>query len=219
MALTVDATSVGNNTSTFGISHTVTAANSNKLLIVGIGSDAAGGASITGVTYAGVSMTQAKYNVNGTRAVSLWKQIAPATGTNTIQITPSTGINIEAYGISFYNADQTTGLGAIDVNTGNTQTITASVTTTANNSYVVDSAITITNAITVGGSQTQIQNVAQNGWEYGGSRITAIVAAPATKTLTWSIATSSQVWATIVAEVLDGTPSSAHNLPLTGTGT
>lgn len=212
MALTVDATSTGNQAaaSPLNISHTVITSQSNLLLIVGVGIDATS-ASVTGVTYNSVAMTKIKQATNGSRDATLWGLIKPSTGTNTISISYSTGANIEAYGISFYGADQVTGWGATNSATGNSQTISVDVTTTRNNSYVVDSVLTAFNAITVGGSQTQIANIPQNGWEYGGSRTTNVITQTATQTMSWSIAVSAQTWATCAAEILEYRPNLGFN--------
>ncbi len=170
------------------------------LLIVGVGIDMSGGASVTGVTFNSVAMTKIIEKSDTPRNVTLWGLIAPSTGTHSIAVSLSSGVNCEAYGISFYNADQVTGWGATQIASGASTPITLNLTPTANNSYIVDSALTTFDTMTVGGSQTQIQNVAQNGWQYGGSRITSLVATPTSTTMSWT--TQTHAWAQCAVEIL-----------------
>ncbi len=184
------------------MSHTVTNAHPNTILFVGVGV-AAGGPTPT-VDFNGTSLTSI-VNHSNVGTVYLFGLINPDTGTHNITVTLSSGANTEAYGVSFYNADQNTGWGATQTGNGAGSPASISVTTTANNSFVIDSVLTTFTAITAGGSQTEIQNVNQNDWIYGGSRTTSVVATSGTsQAMSW---TGVGAWTQVAVEVLNG-PSS-----------
>ena len=65
-------------------SHTIGAAGTNRLLIVGVSIRNTGaGDTVNTVTYGGVGLTRAGFRANGNRSrVEIWRLVAPATGTN-----------------------------------------------------------------------------------------------------------------------------------------
>jgi uncharacterized repeat protein (TIGR01451 family) len=113
------ATSVGQHvaagTTTITFPHT-TAAGSNRVLVVGISMNIANntGASVSGVTYNGVALTQAGAHNDGglTRRAEMWYLVAPATGLNNVIVTVNlpggTGVlGVVVGAATFTGADQT----------------------------------------------------------------------------------------------------------------
>lgn len=124
---------------TLSWSHTCTGA--NRLLVVGILDSEAGQTvdNVTGVTYGGVAMTKtdASSLQTNVKTVSMWYLLSPAAGSNTITVTKSTSVN-GMYGI----ASSYTGVLALDAHatTGNSSggtTFNESLTTTADNCWVI----------------------------------------------------------------------------------
>jgi uncharacterized repeat protein (TIGR01451 family) len=114
------ATSVGREvaagTTTITLAHTTTAAGSNLVLVVGISINIANntGATVSGVTYNGIALTQAGvHNDAGlTRRVEMWYLVAPATGLNNVIVTVNlpggTGVlGVVVGAATFTGADQT----------------------------------------------------------------------------------------------------------------
>lgn len=94
MAIAFDATSQGsNNTGTLTVSHTCSG--SNRALVVHCAKDYN---NISGITYAGVSMTRVVTGGSGGEASSLWYLNAPTSGTNDIvaSFTPTPALYITA---------------------------------------------------------------------------------------------------------------------------
>jgi hypothetical protein len=140
--------------------HTCTG--SNLILWVGVFGDSASG-TITGVTYNGVSMTQAPtvspIQVPSDRFIYLFYLIAPATGTHDIVVTAGTGTYIAGVAASYTGAKQT---GVPDASTNNsgfvlTGDFTCTLTTVANNSWTVFIAKNDANGPTASTGSTQRQ--------------------------------------------------------------
>jgi hypothetical protein len=142
MSIAYDATSTNSTTvwasgTTLTWSHTCTG--SDRLLVVGLFSL---GASTppTGVTYNGVSMTLAGQidTDSSTYTLSLWVLINPATGSNSITATwaSSRGL-INGVATSYTGANQTTQPNVSTTNSNTGTSLTTSVTTTANNCWLV----------------------------------------------------------------------------------
>ncbi len=160
MAITIDAISgsgAKSNVSSFTWNHTCAA---NTILVVtASGYDAAGGTSVSGVTYNGVALTKQLDSLTNSNQIttSIWKLNTPATGTHAIVVTFSaSGYDWTSGGaVSFFG-----GLGT----TGNTGTYflsgTPSITvTTTTGSLVVDSIFNAQQPITCGQTQIQQANI------------------------------------------------------------
>lgn len=134
MAIAYDATSNGSGGSSYSFSHTCTG--SNRILIVTTSTGASSGTST--VTYNGVSLTQQASRNGGYHQI--WVLIAPATGTNTIQITTA-GANGQAVATSYTGVAQTGNPEATNgANSGSAvTTINSSVTTLTDNAWVIAS--------------------------------------------------------------------------------
>ena len=140
------------------LSFALSVSGSNRLLIGCTGT--AETATITSFTYNAVALTLvADVNNADTRLLWLYRLIAPATGSNTLQVDYSAAVNFAALGaMSFTGAHQTTPLGAAgeDGNSGAENESIATVTSDA--SELVADCFIVRNDqagnVTVGGSQT-----------------------------------------------------------------
>lgn len=154
------------NASSLTFSHTVSGA--NRLLHVGVSYARGSGSGITvsGVTYAAVAMTSIRSDCNTGGATepctAIFYLIAPATGANNVVITMSaavgSGRTIVGGAISLTGAHQTSPLDAHNGNNSFDVGISVSVTTVADNCWVVDTVAGLA-AVTVGAGQTQRWNV------------------------------------------------------------
>ena len=158
---TYDATSQGENTASASltVSHTVQANFGNRILIVGIVSKDATETTPSGVTYAGVAMTQIGSSLqfagsSTTSYTSFWRLVAPATGVNDIVATFATACDVICLGgVSAYHVDQDTPLGAVITGTGTATSASVDAVSVAGD-LVVD-AIGISGGDgTPGGGQT-----------------------------------------------------------------
>ena len=165
--------------------HTVGAAGTNRILIVGV-SYRTGGTSITGVTYGGQSLTFiGGISVTGGR-VELWYIVAPLTGTNDVVVSGTGKKEKIAGATSWTGVHQTTPLGAAAFATGTSITPSVNVTS-ATGEVVVDTVeATDSASLAVGGAQTQWWNVSQGSYLGGGSSESGA----ATTTMSWTLSGS-----------------------------
>lgn len=78
---------------------------------------------VTGVTYNGVTMTQAsKFETDGSRFIYLYYLINPATGSNTISVSFSDSSNCRGQAVSYTGCDQTTQPDAVATNSATSTT-------------------------------------------------------------------------------------------------
>src|SRR3990167_4351094 len=95
-------------------SHTVGAAGSNRILIVGVG--IAANLNVSGITYAGQALTKIRHDINaGAHRNELWYRAVPATGANDIIVSVSGTGDIVAGAMSFTGVAQTS---PIEANNG-----------------------------------------------------------------------------------------------------
>lgn len=137
MAIAYDASSSVYN-GTAATSHTLshTCTGSNRVLVVGTRTYDAN--AITGVTYNGVSMTEVGTSVTlGSDAFRRWILVNPDSGANNIVASLSSSRRIEIYAISLTGAKQSAQPDASATATGSSTSATGSVTTVADNSWVV----------------------------------------------------------------------------------
>lgn len=132
----------GNNTGGTGLTYSYTCGSgANRLLVVGVAGDATVD-DVTGVTYAGVSMTlAAKKAATGTnnRVSYLFYLLAPATGANNVVISASTAHYILSGAADYTGVKQSAQPDATATanGTGSVLLLTSSVTTVANNSWAI----------------------------------------------------------------------------------
>ncbi len=136
--------STQNTTSATGTSVSQSFTNtSGDYLVVQVGSNSAVSESnITGVTYAGVSMTKIQYYKNTAKNTATWLYVlpAPATGANNITVSATSSMLIQIHGISFTGVNQSTTVDSIATKTqtsGTSSTHTYTTTTVADNCALV----------------------------------------------------------------------------------
>ncbi|PIS04710.1 MAG: hypothetical protein COT81_04980, partial [Candidatus Buchananbacteria bacterium CG10_big_fil_rev_8_21_14_0_10_42_9] len=176
------ATSNGNITESITVG-----SNDNRLLIVSFATHQGGG-DATSMTYNGDSLTLLKSQTGSYgETVSIWGLVAPDSGTHTLQVNaPSNDFNtIGVY--SLYNAKQS--LPTITAGTsGTVYTSNLSITTTADNSWIID-AIEAEQALTVGGSsQTEDWNTQGGQYYMNGAGSHVVKATAGEQTMSWSVA-------------------------------
>lgn len=165
MAVAVDATSSGtvNNSNSLTIAHTC--AGTNRVLVVAVQHRSTVLRLVSGITYAGVAMTQI-----GTAVIStdpymkseLWALVAPALGTNNIVITLGNFANVVAGGVSFTGAEQAlpTNFVSDAGNHGLDSEVTLNLASAVGN-FCVDSYCRVTTAAaSATGGQTERYNLA-----------------------------------------------------------
>lgn len=178
-----------------------TTAGANRYLVVGISMLSVAGSSVTGITYAGVSLTKIGHvaSVTGAVRAELWGLIAPALGTNTIEVTLSAALDSLGTAVSLIGVHQTqptegfnsataTNVGAADA--------TVDITTLTDNDWVIDQVATDDTAITVGAGQTQRNNV--SGALGSGADSTEGPKTPAgSVTMSWSSVAGLATWSIV----------------------
>lgn len=136
-----DSTATGTTTGT-SLTFSHTTSGTNRILFVYVQLNSTTDA-LTGVTYAGTSLTFINKNTDPTNGYwgYLYYMVAPATGTNNVVVSLSSSVLLWAYSASYTGASQT---GQPDANITNTATtgtsITTSLTTVANNAWIVTGA-------------------------------------------------------------------------------
>lgn len=200
MSLAFNAASVSNfgaGVTSLTWSHTTSGL--DRALIVGVSYFDAAAVSITGVTYAGVAMT----NIGGATDSSnsraqLWKLSNPAVGANNVIVSFSGGIDGLAGAVSFTGAQQITAL-----LTGTLATATGSNTTPTVNAVsnpaeiVIDTLVTAFNLVdaTAGAGQTERWKVFNGPCGAGSTE-----AGATSTTMSWTLSSSSP-WALIAIAV------------------
>lgn len=132
-------------------SHTVGAAGTNRILIVGVSIRNSASQTVSNVTYAGTNLTLVGVIDNATNArVEIWSLLAPVTGANNIIVTLSANARFVGGASSFTDVDQLAPLGAFFSNTGNSPTPTVDVTGVAAGEIVIDTIANATLSILTG---------------------------------------------------------------------
>ena len=150
------------------VSHTVGAAGTNRILVVGVNifSDSAPLPTVSTMTYAGQSMTLLAAQEDGVAPskirTEMWYIKAPATGTNNIAITFSASVRAVAGGMSYTNVHQTTPFGTPATAGGLSDAPSVTVSSAAGE-LVVDTVgrrqnPAGTQTLTAGGGQTERYN-------------------------------------------------------------
>lgn len=203
-AIAVDATGTGgaggNPSDTWA--HTVSGTERGLIVLNGSRDFYAG----SSVTYNGDAMT---FVIGGTTTDNtgdintIFKLIAPDTGTNNVVATEGGADTIGGCSISFTGADQVTLTGATGKNLTNPGSSTSySLTTTRANSYTVESQLCqATGAITQDQSQTEIEDIAVAATRQRAGAYKAHTTV-GSKTLGWSTGASNAKWSAF-AEVME----------------
>lgn len=140
MAIAYDTITVVNagNTGTdpYTFSHTCTGSNRGLIVVVGTGGGTP--ATVTGVTYNGVSMTQETTNLNNNRREYIFSLPNPASGSNTVSVDWSgSSPEMAIMAISYTGVDQTDMVEATNTTTMNSgTTVSISVTSVSANAWI-----------------------------------------------------------------------------------
>lgn len=188
MALIFDANSVAVATITSPITWSHTCGGGiYSVLIVGMGHSGTGNPT-SAITYGGRSMTKIGSNFDdGTALINMWILVNPPSGANTVSATFGPGITAVGAAVSF--------TGFEDVNITNTGSasgtaVSTSVTPTKDETFLVDLVLargTGAPTLTVGGSQTQRQNVVLTASMQVAMSTRGIISPPASTSMTWTI--------------------------------
>lgn len=226
MPLSFDAASGGTQSAGTSLtySHTV-GVGADRILFVGINFFAADAADdITGVTYAGVAMTQiTKQSIIGTNQQwsYLYYLVNPTSGANNVVINKTSTDDIRSNSASYAGASQLAQPDAsiTDVETAAT-TISQSLTTIADNCWVVSFAMNSATTIVAGTGTTARAN--QTFCAIGDNN--AAKTPPGSVSMQWTNGGSSTGWTMIMASILpkEAEPASTSANPMffsTGGGT
>lgn len=198
--------------STYSFNHTI-GAGVNRLLVVGVAMLSVAGSSVSSITFGGVALTKIRHDasVSGAIRTELWYLTNPASGTASIAVTLSTGLDSAAGAQSFTGVDQT---GSIEANNGASATnvgaadATVNVTTLSPNAWVVDVTGSDDTAITIGASQTSRFNVTGTLGSSAGSHEGPQAAGAVT--MSWTNVAGLATW-TISVAALKPTAGGVHN--------
>jgi len=141
MAIAFDASSSGSGVTT-SLTYAHTCTGSNRYLAVAMNNNTAS-ATITAITYAGVSMgtaVDALVNSGANTYLYMFNLVAPASGANNVVITASPSTNINSISLSFTGAKQTNqpdahGTVTSSISSGADQT--KAITTVAANAWMI----------------------------------------------------------------------------------
>ncbi len=163
--------------STLTIAHT--AANvANRLAVVGVSMNITNntGATVTGITYAGVAMTQlgSHNDAGNTERVEIWSLVAPATGAQNVIVTVNlplaARVGVTAGVMTFDGVDQTVPLTAMVSNDGAAGTFSQLDIPSGTNQIVFDTlAITGADTVVKGPAATTISQWNLTSGNTGGS--------------------------------------------------
>src|SRR5579864_5912172 len=187
-------------------SHTV-GSGSNRVLVVGV----VGGCTPS-VNYGGVALTQVSQVLNNNSAgnlTDLFVLVAPATGTNTVQVSYSgCTSDVEAGSISFTGVNQSTPLAHVTTNFGSGTNPGVTVTS-ASGDMVVD---VVGNGSAITSSSQSLRWVKnQNGNTAHGNGAQSTAAGAASVTMGYSV--TADWWGIIGADVVAATSSTAPAAP------
>lgn len=188
--------------------------NDGNVLIVCIESLTGFTASTTTVTYNGVSMTQEvvgnSAGTDATTMTAIYSLANPASGSHNVVVTHATAKNFGATAISFTGANTSDPVGATGGDTSNTNssTVSRAVTTSYDNSIVVDATIALAaTTATVGSGQTQVTNqqIVSDGYGLASYETTTTAGSV---TMSWSLSPAVN-WNICVAEVREAVAEEA----------
>lgn len=220
MALAIDAVTdaSGSGAGPFAWSHTC--AGSDRVLLVGISYyDSAD--TVSAVTYNSVALTVVSSSTvsNGQYTSTMYRLIAPATGSNTVSVTFTGGVfDFKAGSVSFTGADQTTPLGTAVTATGSSTTPSVTVTSATGEIVLDNLTIVHSGTLSVDGSQTQRWNGTGAAGFIKGAASTED--GSTSTTMSWSNSTS-QAWAIsgVSVKPVASAAAGVRQLCLTGVGT
>lgn len=175
---------------------------------------------ISGITYNSAAMTlAASKQVTGQQLkTSLFYLVAPASGSNTLNVSYSVGTQnqTEIMACVFEGVLQSSPLDQAVSAEGNDAAPTVSVSPTTNNQLVVGGVLhEELTAMTVGSGETSLWDIDQGAWATSASY--AIQTTAATQAVNWT-ANSSDVWAAIAASFKEAVTDTVLSIADTGAG-
>lgn len=198
MALALDSVTTGNgniNGANLTYAHTCT----GSQLVLYVFTMERNSTAISGVTYAGSSMTQiGQQAVTGSAVCTLWRMTGPATGANNVVLasTASSVHHVVSVAFSFTGADQTTPEGTPVGSTANPGASPSDTVTSAAGEIVIDGLASAENTTattaTVGAGQTQDANLT-DGTVPGSSTVLGAAShetGAASVVMSWTLSTS-----------------------------
>jgi hypothetical protein len=217
MAIVLDATSKGSATSTSPLQWNHTCTGSNLVLIVGVNvcvSVPNSNADCSSVTYNGVNLTLlGSKRSNGIVQASLWYLLNPATGSNAISIDFSgTDARSDAGAVSWTGVAQSSQPDAVAGNTGSSTNPSLTVTTVADNCWVIGVECSAgTPTVTAGLTSRQSLSTGNTILSRGNLQDTNGVKTPAgDQTVNWTVALSG--WGAQAASFAPYTSGGSSNL-------
>lgn len=216
MAIFFDAASSANTAGaaplTLTWAHTVTAAGTGRILLVGVSIKVTAGQTVTGITFDGIALTKLEDRVSGTPDIraELWYLKSPSTGAHDIIVTVSAIVRFCAGGQSFTGVDQIDTFGTVAEADGFNMLATVNVVSSTEQ-VVVDVCAkhnTRDYPIAVGANQTQRY---QNANTHGVATNNAIVCGSTEPgagavVMSWSWALFNQEWAIIAVPIKPASP-------------
>lgn len=170
--------------------HTVSPGN-DRILIVGI--NKAGSTAISSVEYDGLALTEIRSDGNSANArTSLWYLVNPPVGTADIVITVGSIEIISAGSISLTGVDQTNPINVHNGASGTSNTPTLTLTTTNDETWIVDVVGASDGAMTAGAGQIKRWEDVAGSTRAAGS--TEFTSSDGTYAMSWSYTTSTN-WA------------------------
>jgi len=164
---------------------------------------------VSGVTYNGDALTQAASHtrVTGNLRTEIWYRVAPDLGTNAIVITMSGAAYISATALTLNDVNQTTPIGDTSDADGSSTAPSVVVTTTTDNSLVVDSLSAASDPLTAtaGSGQSIQQSVLDTATRQIATSV-EIQPTAGNTTMDYTIAPSTN-WAITAVEVIGVTGS------------
>lgn len=132
-----------------------------------------------------------------TRA-EIWYQLSPTTGSSVNYTITYNNINYVGLSVSSFSGTDTAAPSITVTNTGTAASISDSVTTTVNNSFVFDCLSNEAQA-TVGGTQTKVGETTNQSFQWGAASYTTNAVTPAgSKSMTWTLGSN---WAHAVSVI------------------
>lgn len=173
----------------------------DRTLIVQVSTETA--STVSSITYNGVALTQSVSDTNGTVRNEQWHLVAPPIGTYNIVVTLSAPAYLTCGAETYNTTDQSSPIGVTQTSDGSSLTPSLVLTTSTNNSIVVDSLATGTLPIvyTAGAAQSENWHITVNpNARQGASSVESAGSAPDAVTMSWAI-TQSTPWVMTALEL------------------
>lgn len=218
MAIAIDATSASTGVSSVSsvtYSHTVAATNEVIAVSIGARTNKANTNNIVStVTYNGTSCTsqRADANIAGdpdtfSARTAIYTLVNPSTGANNVVVTWTGTVTYGASGASSWTGvDQTTPVDATGGATGLIIVLSAGVTTTVDDCYLIDAVYSRSGTLTKDATQTTIANVSIAGDDSFGASYKSAGASGA-KTMDWTESADGNDWVISVIALKPATAS------------